>query len=150
MAYVTIEQLEQRLGSTLYARLTDRIAGTTADDVVAQQIVDEAEAQANSFLATRFATPIDLGLYPQVAAALRARVLDVAEFLAWKSSPFVTDVPERLRVLHEEARQWLMALADGRVALPGGVQPASRGQSETTPLYSAPPRVFTSESLDGL
>lgn len=53
MAYVTTTQLSNRLGSTLYARLTDRVNGASADATVAQQIVDEAEAVADSYLATR-------------------------------------------------------------------------------------------------
>ena len=44
MAYITTTQLSDRLGSTLYARLTDRVNGTTANAGVGQQIVDEAEA----------------------------------------------------------------------------------------------------------
>ena len=53
MAYITTTQLEDRLGSTLYARLTDRVNGTTPDSKVAGQIVDEAEASADSYLRPR-------------------------------------------------------------------------------------------------
>ncbi|GAG33214.1 unnamed protein product, partial [marine sediment metagenome] len=56
MAYITITQLSARLGSTLYARLTDRVNGTSADAAVAQQIVDEAEAVADNYLSVRYAT----------------------------------------------------------------------------------------------
>jgi phage gp36-like protein len=53
MAYITTSQLSERLGSTLYARLTDRVNGTTANSTVAQQIVDESQAEADSYLARR-------------------------------------------------------------------------------------------------
>ena len=54
MAYITTTQLSARLGSTLYARLTDRVNGTTADNAVAQQIIDEVEAEADSYFAQRY------------------------------------------------------------------------------------------------
>ena len=79
MPYITTTQLSARLGSTIYARLTDRDNGTTADPDVAQQIVDEAEALADSHLAKRYATPVDLGAHPELADVLEARVLDLAE-----------------------------------------------------------------------
>ena len=108
MAYITTTQLQGRLGSTLYARLTDRVNGTTADGTVAQQLIDEAEALANAYLARRFATPIDLTAHPELTDLLEARVLDVAEYLAWRDSPFVADIPERARLLHDETVQWFL------------------------------------------
>ena len=79
MAYITTDQLSQRLGATLYARLTDRVNGTTADAGIAQQIVDEAAAEADSYLARRYQTPVDLAAHPELAAVLQLRVLGLAE-----------------------------------------------------------------------
>lgn len=150
MAYVSVTQLRQRLGLTVYARLTDRVHGTAGDDTVAQQIVEEAEAQANSYLAVRYATPVDLGAHPELADVLTARVLDLAEYLAWRSSPFVSDVPERVRMLWQEANRWLEALAAGRVLLPAERPPASRTADDDTPRARSAPRKFTAQELDGL
>ena len=101
MPYITTTQLSQRLGATLYARLTDRVNGTTADAAVAQQIVNEAEAEADSYLGRRYRTPVDLVVHPELANVLAARVLDLAEYGAWKSSPFVSDPPQgNAPVLH--------------------------------------------------
>lgn len=150
MAYVTPEQLQDRLGSTLYARLTDRVNGTTADSAIAQQIIDEAEALANSYLATRYATPINLEAHPELADILAARVLDLAEYLAWRDSPFVTDIPERVRFLSEEASDWFASVAAGALNLPAASPPESRTAEHDQPRYSAEPRKFTAEELDGL
>ncbi|HPC22448.1 MAG TPA: DUF1320 family protein, partial [Phycisphaerae bacterium] len=60
MAYITAADLSRRLGATLYARLTDRENGTTANAAVAETIVAEAESEANSYLAARYATPVSL------------------------------------------------------------------------------------------
>jgi phage gp36-like protein len=150
MAYVTTTQLQARLGSTLHARLTDRVNGTTADSTVAQQIVDDAEALANSHLAKRYATPIDLTAHPELADVLEARVLDLAEYLAWRDSPFVTDMPERTRLLHDETEGWFAAIASGELELPASSPPASRTASDDAPRFTQPPRAFTHDELDGL
>jgi phage gp36-like protein len=150
MAYVSVMQLRARLGPTVYARLTDRMHGTDGDDSVGQQIVDEAEALVNSYLAARYATPIDLGAHPELADVLAARVLDLAEYLAWRSSPFVSDVPERIRMLWHEAHRWLEALAAGRIHLPAGEPPVSRTAEDDTPRARSAPRKFSAEELDGL
>ncbi len=150
MAYITITQLQSRLGSTLYARLTDRVNGTTADSTVAQQIVDEAEALANSYLAKRYATPIDLTAHPELSNVLETRVLDLAEYLVWRDSPFVTDIPERVRLLHDETPDWFTSIASGEIDLPASSPPASRTAVDDSPRYTEPPRRFTHDELDGL
>lgn len=150
MAYITTAQLKDRLGDPLYARLTDRINGATANDSVGQQIVDEAEALANAQLATRYATPIDLTAHPELADVLEARVLDLAEYLAWQGSPFVNDIPGRLRFLYEEASGWFGSIAAGELNLPASSPPASRTAENDAPRFSAQPRKFTADELDGL
>lgn len=150
MAYVTTQQLGMRLGAALYARLTDRVNGTTGDEAVAQQIIDEAEAEADSYLARRFRTPVDLAAHPELGGVLEARVLDLAEYNAWKSSPFVSDPPQRVHALQQTALRWLKDMAAGRVALPAAGPPASATAEDNAPRYSTQPRTFTSSELDGL
>ncbi len=150
MAYITTTQLESRLGSTLYARLTDRVNGAAADPTVAQQLVDDAEALADSHLATRYATPIDLTAHPELADVLGTRVLDLAEYLAWRDSPFVADMPERVRLVHEDAGGWFAAIAASELELPASSPPASRTAVDDAPRFTEPPRRFTHDELDGL
>ncbi|MEW6199199.1 MAG: phage protein Gp36 family protein [Planctomycetota bacterium] len=150
MAYITKEQLSERLGATLYARLTDRVQGATANDSVGQELVEAAEAEANSYLARRYATPVDVGAHPEVLTVLRARVLDVAEYLAWKGSPFVSDPPQRVHALYAGALRWLEQVAAGQVALPAAAPPAGSTGQPDGPRYVATPRRFTAEELEGL
>ncbi len=150
MAYVTTEQLSQRLGATVYARLTDRVDGTTASTTVAQQIVADAEAEANSYLAQRYKTPVDLAAHPELADVLRLRVLDLAEYAAWKGSPFVSDPPQRVQAVYTVALRWLSDLAAGRLPLPAATPPDARTAQDDTPGYAAVPRAFTAEELTGL
>ncbi len=150
MSYITTTDLKNRLGAPLYARLTDRSNGTTESDTIGQQIVDEAEALLNARLATRYATPVDLGVHPELASVLRNRALDVAEHLAWRMSPFTTAVPDRVLALREEAEDWLNALARGALELPSTTPPASRTATDDAARYAATARKFTADELDGL
>lgn len=146
MAYITINDLRDRLGSSMYARLTDRVSGKTASDTTATQIVAEAEGEANSYLAVRFVTPIDTVAYPELVDLLMARVLDLAEYGAWKGSPFVSDLPNRVETLYRAAVNWFKSLERGQVDLPADA-PASSDQP--APHYHTTTRQFTREELDG-
>ncbi len=150
MSYITTTNLSDRLGATIYARLTDRVAGTSANATIAQQIVDEAEAEANSYLAERFATPLDLALRPELANVLRRRVLDLAECAAWRGSPFIGSLPERVQQLYEDAVTWFRDLGSGRAQLPAAAPPAGATAIGDGPQFSAAPRTFTAGELDGL
>jgi len=150
MAYVTIEQLSARLGTTLYARLTDRVNGTIADSAVAQQLVHEAEAEANSYFAVRHQTPVDLDGHPELADIVQARVLDLAEWAAWKSTPFVSDPPQRVHQLYAAALTWFQEVAAGIVLLPSAVPLGDRVAEDDAPRFTARARAFTADELDGL
>ncbi len=150
MPYITIAQLRQRLGPTLYARLTDRETGTREDEAAAQEIVNGAEAEANSYLARRYATPVDLTARPELADILASRVLDLAEFAAWRSSPFISDPPQRVHLLYATALAWFESVGAGRIVLPAIAPPASTSATDDRPRHSGSGRVFTASDLDGL
>lgn len=150
MSYITISQLEARLGSPLYARLTDRATGATADATNAQQIIDESEALADSYLARRYATPIDLTARPELANVLEARVLDLAEYGAWKGSPFVGQVPGRVWNTYTAALDWFERVARGEIALPAAGSPASHNAIGGEVYFAARERTFSADELNGL
>lgn len=150
MSYADLNDLQERLGAQMYARLTDRIAGATANDSVGAELLAQAEALANSYLANRYATPIDIAADPDVARVLLSRVLDLAEYQAWISSPFVSDIPERIRQKNDAALAWLEDIAFNRLPLPASTPPASRTAKNDAARVAAHPRQFTADELDGL
>lgn len=150
MAYTTTAGLSARLGAQMYARLTDRVNGQTANDSVAQQMVDEAEALVDSYLARRYATPIDVSGDAALSNVLESRTLDVAEYLAWRGSPFVGDVSERIRSLKEEALRWLEQVASGLLELPATARPGASTMLGATAMGSGEERCFTHEQLEGM
>ncbi len=150
MAIVSTTELSDRLGATLYARLTDRINGSVADNVVGQRSIDEAEAEIESYLARRFTTPIDLAADPGFETIIKARTLDLAEHRLWQGSPFVSDVPTRVEMLRTTALRWLESVASGVVRLPTETPIAHSGDNPDTPRYRSAPRTLTQAELDGL
>ena len=150
MAYITTSQLSERLGPALYARLTDRVAGAVADESIAARLVADAEAEANTYLASRYATPVDVVAHPEVADVLMARVLDLAEYAAWWGSPFVTDPPTRVHALRATAVSWFQAVAAGRMDLPAARPLGAPTAVDDGPRFTAAPRTLTAEELDGL
>ena len=150
MAYISTTELSQRLGATLYARLTDRVNGTTADEAVAQQLISAAEAEADGYFARRYATPVDLAVYPELAQVLNARVLDVAEYLAWCGSPFIGNPPQRVQALYAAALRWLEDVAGGQLVLPAASPPPSAVAHADEPRHVSSARVLTADELDGL
>lgn len=147
MAYITTTDLRDRLGTALYARLTDRVDGHTASDTTAASIVAEAEAEANSYLAARFETPISTTQYPELTDLLLARTLDLAEYGAWKSSPFVSDLPNRVETLYRAAVHWFQSLEHRQVGLPSTLPEIT---DQPSPQYTTTTRRFTSEELEGM
>ncbi len=147
MPYITTTDLRTRLGLTLYARLTDRENGTTADETTAERLVGEAEAEADSYLARHYATPVDLAAHPELAQVLAARVLDLAEWNAWKSSPFVSDPPQRVHRLRDGALRWLDDVARRRIVLPAASVLGGPVATEDGPRVAAA-RLATADEMD--
>ena len=147
MAYTTIASLQERVGTLLYARLTDRANGTTANATVAQRIVDEAETELNGALRQRYVVPVDTGGDAELAALLRARALDAAEVHAWKQSPFTNELPNRIQQLELRLREWLDAVAGGRIELPAMLAPVSQRFGAAQAAQRSAPRRFTEDEL---
>jgi len=150
MAYITLTQLKDRLGLTIYARLTDRVAGAAADDIVGQSLIDEAEAEIDARLAARFEVPVSLAHRPELTHLFESRALDLAEYRAWRGSPFVANLPDRVRAAHLEASAWFAALARGELDLPATAPLAPGTARDGSPRIRATPRAYTLRELDGL
>lgn len=148
MAYAVAADLLARVGEVLYARLTDRTDGVAGDTAVASAIVTEAEALVNAELARRYATPLDLTASPELAEVLKARTIDLAEYLAWRGSPFVTDIPQRVRLLYDGVQRWLDDIAQGRLLLPSATPLPPTAAIDAGPVYSSAPRAFSADELE--
>ena len=66
MAYISNEEIETRLGSSVYVQLTDDAGTGSADEAVVDEARAGAEGEVDAYLARRFAVPIDLAALPHV------------------------------------------------------------------------------------
>lgn len=128
--YASVQQLIDRLGTARAAQLTAE-SGSTPDGDLLLTIIDEAEGEVNSYLARRFAVPVDLGAHPELAGMLRSRTLDVAVFRTMARRP---PVPEPIKAMYDSAVKALREMAAGDSNLPAATTPAS--QQSDRPLAS--------------
>ena len=115
MSYVTNTDIEQRLGAAAYVQLTDDDGDSEADAVVVDEARLGAEGEVNSYLARRYAVPIDLTVHTELAGLLKSITLDLVELRLRSRRP---PVPDTTLQRHQGALQWLTGVADGSVELP--------------------------------
>jgi phage gp36-like protein len=118
MAYITNGDIESWIGTAAYVQLTDDAGSGSADTARVSEARQGAEGEANSYLSSRYAVPVDLSGEPEVEAVLRCFVLDLAAYrLHSRKPPVPADVVRR----REDAVTWLARVASGLVQLPAGV-----------------------------
>lgn len=147
MAYVTNQDIRAWLGTAAYVALTDDSGTGSADEAKVTEARLGAEGEANSYLATRYQVPLVLTSESEVAAVLRAVVLDLAAYrLHSRRPPVPADVVRR----HQEAVQWLARVASGLVQLPSVLPLAINAALGTIGQAAGPDRVMTRDVLRDL
>jgi len=132
MSYLTNTDIEHRVGAAAYVQLADDDGDNQADAIVVDEARLGAEGEVNSYLARRFAVPIDLAVHPELVDLLKSITLDLVEMRLRSRRPPVPDVTLRR---HGEALAWLRGIADGAIALPSA--------SPIGPVASSGPSVLT-------
>ena len=147
MAYITNIDIESWLGAETCVELTDDAGTGAADAAKVNEARLGAEGEADSYLATRYRTPVDVSGHPEVAAVLRAFVLDLAAYRLHSRRP---PVPDDVVRRHEEAVTWLARVASGIVQLPAAAALLENPTLGIVGQAEGPPRVMTREELDSL
>jgi len=142
MAYATQQDLIDRFGEDELIQLTDRTnlpAAAIDADVVAAALSD-AENLADSYLAKRYALPLD-----PVPEVLTRTTAEIARYFLHgrrteKDDPVTRD--------YAQALTWLKDVAKGLVELEAaGIPPEESGSGQVQ--VDAPPRVFSRDTLGG-
>lgn len=102
--YIQLEDLQERLGSSLLSQLT----GEDPENTILQGIMERAEAMVDSYASLSFHTPLPPG------GAVKEWTLRIAEYELHKRSPMAS-VPEKIRESYIEALTILNDLAAGKV-----------------------------------
>lgn len=145
MSYVTNSDIQSRLGSQAYIQLTDDAGSGSADTAKVDEARLGAEGEVNSYLATRYATPVDLTNEPEVQAVLKSFVLDLVSYRLHSRRP---PVPADMVRRREEAVTWLSRVASGIVQLPSAITLAESASMGSLPQSAGPARSMTRENLE--
>ncbi len=147
MSYITNSDIETRLGTTRYVQLADDTGSGSADPNIVNEARLGAEGEANSYLARRYAVPVNLTAHPELTELLVSLVLDLAVYrLHARRPPVPADVVRQ----RDEAVKWFARVANGDVALPAATAPAENTATGTVGDASGEKRVMTRSALDNL
>ena len=145
MAYVTNDDIQDRLGAATYLQLTDDDGDGQPDQAVVDEARLGAEGAVNSYLAQRYQTPIDTTEFPELAGLLATVTLDLVEHqLRARRPPVPSDVADR----RADTLAWLAKVATGAVALPAAVPQVSGGSSGPAALITGADRRLSHDELE--
>lgn len=114
MAYATLEQLASLFGAEEIRALSDRAGTGVLDEEVVRDALDRASSEVDSYLADRYATPLDgEGPVPAVVVSVTG---DIARYRLTGGDVRESD-PIRQRYV--QVLGWLRDVADGRASVPG-------------------------------
>jgi len=123
MSYVTDDDIRVRMGEAAYVQLTDDAGSGAADAAVIDEARCGAEGEVDSYLALRYAVPVDTAAQPETAAVLRTVTLDLVEYRLHARRP---PVPPAVAEKRDAAVRWLQRVAAGQADLPFSPQPGFR------------------------
>lgn len=137
MTYATQPDLIDRFGELELAQLTDRANGAVIDTVVLGRALADADAEIDSYLATRYTLP--LASTPLVVTRLAC---DMTRYRLYDAA-----MPETVRVRYQDAVSLLKRLANGDVQLAGLADAAVAGVEQA--YHSFAPSQMNDDNLRG-
>ena len=114
MAFLTAQNVIDRLGSTVALELTTD-SGSTPDSTLIAAIIAEVEGRLMTYVRHRTQETISQATYPNTWAACAGAEMSMVGYQLHLRRP---PVPEDWTKANDEAVAWLTALAEGKVPLP--------------------------------
>ncbi len=137
MSYCTQQDIEDRIGEEELAALADHDEDGTPDAAVVEGAIASAQALMDSYIAVRYAVPVELP-EGETPAALTTRAVSLAVYFLRLGRDSVTD---DVREQHRDDVAWLRDVAAGRVRLGASSRPREALAAPSV-RHSARPRVF--------
>lgn len=140
MTYATLSDMTTRFGEVELAQLTDRAEGLVVQQDVLDRALDDATAEVDGYLATRYRLP--LAVVPQLLVRL---VCDIARYRLYDER-----TTEAVRQRYEDSVRMLKSISTGAVLLAGAEltgadAPQPTGDSRVT--TRTPARMFDPDGL---
>lgn len=133
MPYCTLTNLIDRYGETELIQLTDRTGGGVVDQDVIDQAISDADAVIDGHLAGRYTLPIS-----PVPAILVGYACDLARERLYKDA-----APELIIKRGDDARRFLVMVAQGKVSLGATPEPAA----DLSVQFETGQKVFAREAI---
>ena len=144
MSYLSNSDIETRVGPAAYVQLTDDAGTGLANEAVVDEARAGAEGEVDTYLARRYAVPIDLTRHPELTGILKSIALDLAEHRLRLRRP---PVPAEAVARRDAAIQWLKEVASGDIELPAATQPADSPLGGFHGRATGTERIMTREDL---
>lgn len=138
MAYCTVKDIENNLSKSTLAQLTDDDSGTAQSDVIINACVADAGSFIDSYLVTRYVTPVS-----PVPEAVRAAAVSIAKYRLFIRREWA--LSDDIKYEYEEARNWLIAIASGKADIPTATTTVSTASGH----FEADTRLFTTDTMNG-
>ncbi len=119
MSYASQQAMIDRFSETELVQLTDRAGANTIDVAVLQRALDDADAEINGYLASRYTLP--LATVPQILVGYAS---DIARYRLYDDR-----ASEQVTQRYSQAISFLKLLATGKISLgvPIGADPQPSG-----------------------
>lgn len=144
MAYSDLAALQQRMPAQTLINLTDDAGAGAVDEDVVDRVIADADAEIDSYIAGRYAVPVD-----PVPAMLRLLSLNISVEILYGRRPDL-DLPEAVKTAAKNARALLARIAAKDAHLPGVAEADKSGSAAAGGVFSGNGRLFTRESLKGM
>ena len=140
MSYITqTDFVPGQMTEDRLVQLTDDDKDSVADAGVVAKAIQDAEAEINGYVATRYAVPIAA----PVPDLVRKLDIDITIYNVWRRRE---KVPELVRTAYEDAVKKLEGIAKGTITL--GVDPAPAESTKSSAGETmGDERVFTRDKL---
>ncbi len=136
MTYATQQNMIDRFGEKELTQLTDRANSGSIDVAVLSRALEDADAEINGYLATKYALPLNSA--PLVLTRIAA---DIARYFLYDDR-----ATDQVTQRYKDAVKFLQNVAGGQVTI--GVDSLNEAPAATGgPQYDAPERMFTGETL---
>lgn len=154
--YASTSDLTDRFdGDAEVSYLTDTEETGTPDTDVLTDCIESAEAEINTWIAQRVATPVDVSVDTELARLMKRKTIDLAEVYLLRRGPQVSD--EKVRQ-EERVIEWAKAIGKGEARLTGAVTVESTGSRDPLAswtgsdrdLTDVPTRIFSRETMSSL
>lgn len=138
--YFEITDIQERMNKEDYLIMTDKNRDGAADVDLVLEVIEDVEAEVNSYLGVRYTLPLS-----PVPVVLRRVCVDIALYrLACTSGPVTEEIKERFKA----AIQWLEDVAAGKKILSAALENVANAKG---PQFTLPnDRKFTRTKLKGL